>query len=214
TVMFAILGLYFGALAYLDMIDTIRFTITGSDQPPNLTWNVLNLGVALAGYAALLVFYAIVILVLLIISNGTFPNSGKDFAALGRAGNLIVLALLTFAVPMNMIGLSSSHALDGLNPLRAGISIGRLIGHYIFLFLIMIIFLALSVGVMTALISWAGPAIMNAAQHGIKEGFVKMLGGLGAWTTVIGAGFYFAYAFGRILGLFARTFREDIDFEL
>ena len=53
-----------------------------------------------------------------------------------------------------------------------------------------------------------------AAQHGIKEGFVKMLGGLGAWTTVIGAGFYFAYAFGRILGLFARTFREDIDFEL
>ncbi|MHC4445393.1 MAG: hypothetical protein ACYTF1_13225 [Planctomycetota bacterium] len=214
TVMFAIQGIYFGAVAYYAMIDTIRSTSAGNEQPPNLTWNVLKLGAALAGYVALIALYAIIILVLLVISKEPPPDDSLNIANLAKTGNIIVLALLTFIVPMNIIGLSSSHALDGLNPARVGVSIGRLIGHYIFLFLIMIIFLGMSVGVMIALMSWAQPLIMHAAEQGIKEGFWKMIGGLGAWSIVIGAGFYFAYAIGRILGLFARDFRKELDFDL
>jgi len=218
-VMFSIQGIYFGAVAYYAMIDTIRSTAGGNEQPPDLTWNVLNLGVALTGYVTLLAVYGIIVLVLTTITIGRFPNSMNDFSALSNIYNIIVLAMLTFVVPMNMIGLASSHALDGLNPIRFGPSIGRLIGHYTFLYLIMLIYLALSVGVMIALLSWATPHIMNAAEQGIQQedmkgSIVKMLAGLGAWSIVVGAGFYFAYAIGRILGLFTRTFREEIEFDL
>jgi len=214
TVMFGLEGVYFGAVAYYAMIDTIRSTTSGSEQPPNLTWNILNLGAALAGYVTLILFYTIIILILLVLSNGAFPMSFKDLAALAKPINIAILALLTFIVPMNMIGLSSSHALDGLNPMRIGLSIGRLIGHYIFLFLIMIIYMGLTVGVLYALMSWAGPAIMAAIEVGIKEGILKLLGGLAAWAVVIGAALYFAYSIGRILGLFARSYREDLEFEI
>ncbi len=32
--------------------------------------------------------------------------------------------------------------------------------------------------------------------------------------ALLGLGFYFAYSIGRILGLFTRSYREEIDFEL
>lgn len=44
TVMFAAQGVYFSAVAYYAMIDTIRTTSSGGEQPPSLTWNVANLG--------------------------------------------------------------------------------------------------------------------------------------------------------------------------
>jgi hypothetical protein len=40
-----------------------------------------------------------------------------------------------------------------------------------------------------------------------------MIGGLGAWAVVLGAGFYFAYSIGRILGLFSRTYNKSLNFE-
>jgi hypothetical protein len=67
---------------------------------------------------------------------------------------------------------------------------------------------------MYAVMSWAGPAIMEAAKKGIAVGYLNVLGGVGAWSVVIGLGFYFAYSIGRILGLFARTYKELLEFEL
>lgn len=214
TVMFGVQGIYFGSVAYYAMIDTIRTTTAGGEQPPSLTWNVINLGSALAGYAALIGFYALTILVLLLIANGQAPSSMKDLAALSRPGYLIILALLTFAVPMNMIGLSSSHAMDGLNPVRVFRSVGRVIGHYIFLFLITLLYLGIYIGGITAVMSWAGPAIAESAQKGMEVGLLRMLGGPAAWSVLIGLGFYFAYTIGRILGLFSRTYREHLEFDL
>jgi hypothetical protein len=115
---------------------------------------------------------------------------------------------------MNMIGLSSSHALDGLNPVRVFRSIGNLAGHYFFLFLIMLIYLGMYIGGVAAVMKWAGPAIMDAAQQGLGVGLVRMLGGPIAWCVLIGLGFYFSYMIGRVLGLFARTFKEKLDFDL
>ena len=215
TFMFIAEAAYFGSVGYYALIDSIRATTAANEQPPGLTWNITKLGAALGGYAALLGFYGVVFLVLLLTSGGGFPPGQQDIAnTLGEPINLMILALVTFSVPMSMIGLSSSHALDGLNPSRVGVSIGRLIGHYIFLFLIVLIYLGFYVGIMYAVMNWAGPAIMQAAREGIKSGYLSMLGGIGAWALVMGAGFYFAYSIGRILGLFTRTYREHLEFEI
>jgi len=68
-------------------------------------------------------------------------------------------------------------------------------------------------GSMAAVLRWAGPAILRTAREGIKAGLASMLGGLAAWAVVLGAGFYFAYALGRILGLFSRTYKSNLQFE-
>lgn len=210
TVMFIAQGIYFGAVGYYILIDTIRAVTAGNEQPPNLTWNVINLGAALGGYAALLAFYAIVLIALM----GGIPTGMDDLASISAPWKLMVIALLTFGVPMNMIGLASSHAFDGLHPVKVFRSIARLLGHYTFLFLIVLLYLGFYVGLMWAVMSWAGPAIADAATHGIKNGLVKLLIGVCAWAVVMGLGFYFAYSIGRILGLFSRTYREEIEFEM
>ena len=208
--MFFLEGAYFGAVAYYAAIDAIRATTAGNEQPPDLTWNIVNLGAALGGYAAMIALYAIIVMAL----AGGLPTTQEHFDQLAQPLNLAVLGILTFGVPMNMIGLASSHAMDGLNPVRVARSIGRLFGHYLFLFLIVLIYLGLNFGVMFAIMSWAGPAIQDAAQKGMEAGLVRVLGGIGAWGVVVGAGFYFAYCIGRVLGLFCRTYREQIDFEM
>lgn len=214
TVMFVAEGIYFGSVGYFVLIDSIRTTTAGSEQPPTLTWNIINLGSALAGYAALIAFYAVIILLMMAAAGNGLPTRTDDFTVLTRPLNLILLAVLTFSVPMNMIGLASSHALDGLNPIRVFRSLGKVVGHYIFLFLITVLYLGMYIGVMYAVMSWAGPQIMSAAKEGIGAGFVNMLLGILAWSVVMGAGFFFAYSIGRVLGLFARTYREDLEFEL
>jgi len=210
TTMFMLEGVYFGAVAYYAAIDAIRATTAGNEQPPNLTWNVVNLGAALAGYAAMIALYAVIVVAL----AGGLPTQQERLDQLMQPLNLVILGILTFGVPMNMIGLASSHAMDGLNPVRVARSIGRLFGHYLFLFLIVLIYLGLNFGVMFAIMSWAGPAIQTAAREGMKAGLLNVLGGVAAWGIVVGAGFYFAYCIGRVLGLFCRTYRQQIDFEM
>ena len=208
--LFVVTGIYFGSVAYHLMIDTIRTTSAGGEQPPSLTWNPASLGAALGGYAALLGFYALVVFLLMLMSNdGHVPGTLEELGKLARPGNLIFLAILTFGVPMNMIGLSSSHALDGLNPVRTFRSIGHVAGAYIFLFLIMLIYLGMYVGGVCAVMTWAGPVIMAAAQKGMDVGLLRMLGGPAAWSGLIGLGFYFAYSIGRILGLFGAVSKNS-----
>ena len=214
TVMFIGQAIYLGSIAYYVMIDTVRTTSNGSDQPTTLTWSPVKLVSALGGYGALLGFYAAITSILIVVSGGHFPPGADDIKLLGRPLNLAVLAIITFGVPMNMIGLASAESVDGLNPKKVGQSILQVVGHYTFLFLIFLIYLSINVAIMYGVMSLAGPKIMQAAKEGIGKGYVNMLIGLAGWAGVIGFGFYFAYSVGRVLGLFARTFKEDIEFEL
>jgi len=211
--MFALEGAYFGSVAYYCLIDTIRSTVGGNEHPPPLTWNITKLGAALGGYVALIGFYLVVILVL-VTAYGGVPTSLADFSVLGKPLSLAVLAIMTFSIPMNIIGLASTEPLDGLNPAKVGLSILRVIGHYIFMFLIVILYVGFYVGILYAIMSWAGPAMKQAAAQGIEVGYKNLLGGIAGWAVLIGMGFYFAYMIGRILGLFARTYRERMAFEL
>ncbi len=212
---FTVEGIYFSAVAYYLLIDTIRATTSGNESPPSLTWNVINLGSALGGYVILLVAYALLVCLLTLFSGGSFiPTGSEDVELLLQPLNLILLAVLTFGVPMNIIGLSSNTAMDGLHPVKVAKSIFQTLGHYTFLYLIFVMAMGFIIGLMIALMSWAGPALIDAIQKGIKEGIGKLLIGLGAWAVVIGFMFYAAYAMGRILGLFARTYREDLELEV
>jgi uncharacterized membrane protein len=147
-------------------------------------------------------------------SGKGFPTSLDDLSVLARPLSLTVLAIMTFSVPMNIIGLASTEPVDGLNPKKVALSIARLLGHYIFMFLIVLIYLGFYVGVMYAVMSWAGPAVKEAAAKGISVGYKNLIGGIIGWSVLIGMGFYFSYMIGRILGLFARTYKEQMEFEL
>lgn len=78
----------------------------------------------------------------------------------------------------------------------------------------MLLYLGIYFGVLTAVMKWAMPAIMGAANQGMKAGLLAMLAGPLAWSVLIGMGFYFAYSIGRVLGLFCRTYRESLDFDV
>jgi hypothetical protein len=211
TVAFVVEAIYFGAVAYYVLIDTIRTTSSGSERAATITWNVVNLGAALGGYIALIIFYALIALALI---GGVPTGWGPVQTALSSPGKLFVIALLTFGVPMNILGLSSGHPLDGLNPIRVFHSIAKVIGHYIFLFLIVLLYLGLYMGLTVGVMGWVGPFIRGAMTQGLATGFVRMIIGIAAWAGVIGVGFYFAYSMGRILGLFSRSYRNQLLFDL
>lgn len=212
--MFALEGVYFGAITYYILIDTIRTTTSGNEQPPGLTFNLAKIGPALGGYVALIAFYVVVILGILTLTGEGMPTQLSDFGQLAKPVNLLILALLTLPIPMNMIGLASGSMANGLNPAGVVVSIGKLIGHYIFLYLIVILYLGLYAGLMIGAMQWAMPQMMEAARQGIQAGLLKLVLSVVAWSALIGLGFYFAYMVGRILGLFARTYQKRLAFEL
>ena len=125
-----------------------------------------------------------------------------------------MIAILTFSVPMNMIGLASSQAMDGLNPVSVFRSIFAVLGHYMFLFIIVVLYLCLYVGMMVGVMGWAGPMILEAASKGLCRRISPDDRGDRRLVAAHRLGFYFAYSLGRILGLFTRSYREELDFEL
>ncbi len=212
-------AIYFGAVGYFSLIDSIRTTTSGTEQPPPLTWSLSKIGPALGGYAALLGLYSIAAVLLVVTQKGAMPENMADFTEyLGRPFPLVILALLTFGVPMNLIGLSSTHLADGLNPIKVGPSIGKTIGHYIFLFLIVLLYLGFYTGVMVAVMNWAWPQLQAAAQRdadaSLGQTFFKVFMALVAWAVLIAAALYFSYVMGRVLGLFSRTYKDKLSFEL
>lgn len=217
AIMFVIEGVYFSMVNYHILVDSIRTTASGGEVPPALTWSPASLGAMILGYIALMLYYvAVVAFLLWWAGQGTidFSQTQVMLNRLRSPGNLAVLAILTFMVPMNLIGLASGHTIDGINPVRVGRSIAGVGGHYVFLFLIVLFYFGLYVGIVAGVMSWAGTAIVNAVRNGIQQGIQALAMGLLAWAVVIGLGFFISYSLGRILGLFARTYKDKLDFDL
>lgn len=217
AIFFLVEGIYFGLVNYHILVDSIRATSSGSEVPPPLTWNPSSLGAALVGYLALGAYYVTIFLALTWVNTHHVPDFSSIAALtqpLHSPGSLAVLALLTFMVPMHLIGLASGRPADGLNPARVVRSILAVPSHYAFLFLITLMYVGIYAGVMVAVMSWAGEAIATAARTGVQKGLAPMGLGLAAWAVVIGLGFFIHYSLGRILGLFARTYKDKLDFDL
>lgn len=217
TGMFILEGLYFGAVNYHILIDSIRTTASGGEVPPALTFNPTSLGTAFAGYLAIGLYYFVMLFLLFFVANrGAFalPTTHEQLQQLRTPGNYFILGLVTFMVPMNLVGLASSRWVDGLNPSRVVRSILACFAHYTFLFMIVLVFLGAYTGVMLGVMEWAIGAVLDAAKNGIQQGLMTLVGGLGAWAVVIGAGLFFTYSLGRLIGLFVRTYREHLDFDI
>lgn len=215
--MFLVELLYFTGVAYYAFIDTIRNTLIGTEQPPNLTWNITAVSQAFLGYLALIFYYVALIVILILVNNRgrlVIPTSAEDFTGLVTMGNLLFLALLTLMVPMSLVGMASGGVMEGMNPVKVIMSIARTAGHYTFLFCLDCLYIALYAAAMSALIQWTGRIIVDLVRKGGDPSIASLSVGLLLWGFLIGVGLYFAYVMGRLHGLFARAFRDKLAFDI
>jgi hypothetical protein len=215
--MFLLELLYFIGVAYYAFIDTVRNTLIGTERPPNVTWNITTVSQAFLGYLGLILYYAVpIFLILLIHGKGRpfIPTSIEQLRPMLSTVNLLVLALLTLMVPMSLIGMASGKLLEGMNPVKVLTSIARTAGHYMFLFCLDCLYMALYVTAMVTLLDWTGQMIVDVVRKGGEQSIASLALGLGLWGLLIGIGLYFAYVVGRLHGLFARAFHRQLAFDM
>jgi len=214
TAIFAVKGLYFGAVCFQFILDTIRGTVSGVKKPARPKWNPSKFGPSASGYPILVAFYALMVLLAIRVSQGTLPTRSEHLLSLTQPGSLVFFAVILFILPMSLIGLAGGRPMEGVHPVRLFVSIKNVMGHYFFLFIILTLHAIVYVGAVSAVLGWAGPAIMQALGKGLVGALVGMVPGLIAWAVLVGVGFYFACSLGRIFGLFASTYSDRIDFRL
>jgi len=207
---------YFAGVGYYALIDSIRSTLSGSEKPPELVWNLTTVTNSLISYMGFLLFYASLATAgfwLIRSEPLSLPTSLEDFQELLTPGGLVLLAVLTFFVPMTIIGMGMGRGLQGLNPIRTVQSILGTISHYIFLYCIVLVYASLYGVAVAVMLDYSGKSIMDLVQHGIEQGVPRVVLGVVAWGLLVGVGFYGQIVLGRILGLFARTFERHLAFE-
>ncbi len=214
--MFLAEAFYFSGVAYAGLLDAARLTISENDKAPELSWNLASASAGIISYLTLALVYGVVFaLVNYLVSGGKVivPTSMAEVQQLRSPVSIVMLALLTFSVPMAIIGLASGPGLSGLSPGRIIRSISATLVHYLFLFIVVCVVLGLYLGIMSAVIGWASEAVTTVLRHGVDKGLDKLGLGLLAWTILIGTGFYCAIMMGRLHGLFARSFRGSLAFD-
>ncbi len=214
--MFLVEGVYFAGMGYSALLDSAGNTVVDNDKPPTLTWNLTTVGSGIVGYVTLVLVYGLVFVgVNYAVSGGEFaiPTSVEQVRQLMSPVSILALVLLTFTVPMAVIGLCLSPGLDGLSPGRIIRSIAGTIVHYLLLVVVVCLVLGVYLGIMSSVIAWAIDTLMIVLRKGISEGLVSLLLGLVAWMILIGSGLYCALMMGRLHGLFARTFRSKLVFD-
>lgn len=213
--MFVVEGFYFAGMGYSAMLDSAGNTVAQNDKPPEVPWNLTTIGSGIVGYLTLVIVYGLAFVGLnYLLSGGKFvvPTSLEQATKLISPVSLLALAILTFTVPMAIVGLSLMPGLGGLSPGRIMRSIAATAVHYVFLFLAVCFVLAIYIGITSNVVAWAIEALMTVLRKGIEEGLGELAMGLLAWMALVGTGLYLALMMGRLHGLFARTFRARLAF--
>lgn len=214
--LFAVEAIYFAGMAYSALLDAARNTVAENDKAPDLVWNPASVGSGIVGYVTLVIVYGAFFLGVNYLTSGgqmIVPTSVDQARQLMSPVTIVILVLLTFTVPMVIVGLAMMPGLEGLSPGRIIRSIAATIVHYLFLFVVVCFMLGIYLGIMSGVTAWAIETLMTVLRKGIDEGFSALMLGLLAWTVLIGSGFYCALMIGRLHGLFARTFRSQLAFE-
>jgi len=207
---------YFAGVGYYALLDSIKSTLTGREKAPSLVWNLTTVTNSLISYICLVVFYAATAALALRLSGADpfrIPANSQEFQKLFTPTSLILLASLTFFVPMSIIGMATARGFQGLNPFRVVRSIINTLGHYIFLYCIVLVYAGLYGVAVAAMLDYSGQTVVELIQSGLDQGLPKVALGVAVWALLIGAGFYGQYVLGRLLGLFARTFGHRLAFE-
>ncbi|MCK6483592.1 MAG: hypothetical protein HUU22_05685 [Phycisphaerae bacterium] len=207
--------LFFSGVGVHALVDVTRTSAIGQEKPPPLVWNPAAWGESLIGYFALLLYYAVfLLLATLMIHKGemAFPTSVKDFREFLNPTIIGIAGVMTFFVPMSLIGMSCGKLSQSLNPVRVVRSIAGTHLNYVFLFLLDIVLMSLFVAVFAVIAAWFGGEIRKMQRAAAEGAIVNVAAGLVSWGIVMGVGFYSVYVLGRLHGLFARTYQKNLEF--
>lgn len=208
--------IYCAGVGFYALIDSIRSTFSGAEKPPELVWNLTTVMGSLLGYIGFVVFYALLVLLGVWITGNWPAQTPRALDELTQViqnkGMYTYLAILTFFMPMTIIGLATGSGLQGLNPLRVVRSIAGTVTHYGFLYCIMLVYAGLIGIAVFTMIGFTGQAIVNVYKQGFDQGAGQMAMGVVFWGLLLAGGFFGQYVLGRILGLFAREFQYKMAF--
>ncbi len=217
---FAVEIVFFSAVALHAFLDVVRTTSVGTEKAPSLAWSPTQWGKSFLAYVILAAYLALATyIVALVTLDGADPYdwiaSGNvlEHAAAGGPKLLIGMMIVSFGIPMNLIGISLGSIAQGLHPVNVAKSIANTHAHYVFLVLVLSVSGALfGTAFAGILFDWFLPQV-NAMSQGSKEGDLAQVAfSLLAWGVVMGSFFYGTYVLARLHGLFARAFRKKLLF--
>jgi hypothetical protein len=207
--------IYCAGVGFYALIDSIRSTNGGAERPPQLVFNLMTAAGGLLSYVGFVVFYSILALVGIKMLGqwpAQMPTTLEGMKQVMGTGVYVYLAILTFFMPITIIGLATGRGLQGLNPMRMLRSIGGTITHYIFLYCIVLVYAGLMGIAFTQTLEYTGQSIVDVYRKGIEQGAGSMAIGVVFWGLLLAGSFYGQYALGRILGLFAREFHYKMSY--
>jgi hypothetical protein len=219
TAVFGAEVFFFSAVAIHLFLDVVRTTYIKNDRPPNLSWAPRQWGQSFLAY---LLFVAYLVLMIYVLASLTVHGdllkmllSGhfKDAIASGGTGLLAGLVVICFAIPMSLIGIALTSALQGINPINVAQSIARTHVHYAFLVLLLSVYgIMFGAAFATILFDWFVPRFDQMVKGSAEGDLAQVALSLLTWGAVMGSFYYGTYVLARLHGLFARAFRESLAF--
>jgi DNA-directed RNA polymerase subunit RPC12/RpoP len=202
--------IYCAGVGFYALIDSIRSTNSGAEKPPQLVFNLATVAGGLVSYIGFVIFYGLLaVLGIRLLGHwpGQMPTTLDKLQGLLGAGVYVYLAILTFFMPITIIGLAVGKGLQGLNPVRMVRSIASTAPNYAFLYCIMLVYAGLVGIALTQTLAYTGQSIADVYRKGIEQSAGSMAIGVVFWGLLMAGGFYGQYVLGRILGLFAREYQ-------
>lgn len=213
---------FFSAIAIHSFFDVVRTTGVRDDQPPKLTFSPSQWGKSFMSYLVLTVYYvAMTSLVIVLTMEGSFDSvinaigTDQPLKPFEEAATPFVvgMVLISFFIPMNLIGISLGHIGQALNPSAVLKSVARTHVHYVFLVLIVCVYGGLlSYIYASMLFGWFLPQISKMRAGSTEGSLMDVALPLLAWGAVMAVFFYGTYVLGRLHGLFVRTYRKNLLF--
>jgi hypothetical protein len=216
---FALEILFFSAVALHMFLDVIRSTSVGVHRAPNLVWSPTQWGGSIGAFLILTIYYSLALCLLVFLTTGKsmhyFATGGNlgDLLEMGGKWLLVGIVVITFGIPMNLVGMSIGSVFQAVSPARVLKSIAGTIAHYLFMVVLLSTFAIMFGSAFWALIhDWFVPQVEKMSSGSIEGNIVPVALGLLAWAGVMLLYFYGAYVLARLHGVFAKTFRKKLEF--
>jgi hypothetical protein len=210
---------FFAAVAIHAFFDVARTTSIGDDRAPRLSFSPNQWGKSFVSYLVLAAYFAVATYVVAVL---TIPGDFEEYLFKGDAKGLIAnggtpfgvgMVIVTFFIPMNLLGISLGTIGQALNPANILKSFGKTHVHYVFLVLILAVYGGLfGFAFVSILFDWFIPKIETMRAGSSEGNLLDVALPLLAWGVVMAFFFYGAYVLARLHGLFARSFRKHLYF--
>lgn len=209
---------FFAAVAIHAFFDVVRTTSILNDKPPNLAFSVYAWGRSFVSY---LILTGYLVIMTFLVAKLTIEDDVWAYIARGDIRGLIEsggssfaigMLIVSFFIPMNLVGISLGTIGQALNPINVAKSVVNTHVHYAFLVVTLAVYGGLFGYMFAALIGWFLPQVDLMIRGSFTGNVASVAAGLLAWALVMACFFYGSYILARLHGLFARSFRKDLFF--